>query len=184
MRILRGFLPFVAFIVATKFMTAQAAVWLAFATAVAVFAYSRFREPAKQPKILEAGSVVLFGIVGLVARLAPVPLSLGIVRLAVDGGLLLVVLASLVLKNPFTLQYAREETPQELWSNPLFIALNVRITWAWALAFAINAGADALLAFVPAVPIWVDVTLAVGSLAGAALFTTQEAKRARARAPA
>jgi len=37
---------------------------------------------------------------------------------------------------------------------------------------------------VPAVPIWVDATLAIGSLAGAALFTAEEAKRARARVPA
>jgi len=77
------------------------------------------------------------------------------------------VLASLALKNPFTLQYAREETPQALWTNPVFIALNVRTTWAGRSR-----------------SIWIDVTLAVGSLAGAALFTTQEAKRARARVPA
>jgi intracellular septation protein A len=184
MKILRGFLPFVAFIVACRFATAQAAVWIAFATALGVFAFSRLQEPAKAPKILEVGSIALFGVVGLVAHFAPIPLSLGVVRLAVDGGLLIVVVCSLALKNPFTLQYAREEVPQEYWANPLFIAVNVRITFAWAVAFALNAIADALLAFVPVVPIWADVTLALGSLAGAALFTAEEAKRARAQRPA
>ena len=50
------------------------------------------------------------------------------VRLRVDGGLLLIVLISLAIRKPFTLQYAREHTPKERWNDPGFIRSNVIIT--------------------------------------------------------
>jgi hypothetical protein len=36
------------------------------------------------------------------------------VRLRVDAGLLLIVLITLLVGKPFTLQYAREQVPQDL----------------------------------------------------------------------
>ena len=65
------------------------------------------------------------------------------VRLAVDGGLLVIVLVSLAIGMPFTLQYARESVPKEFWTVPLFITTNQRITAAWAAAFAVMTAADA-----------------------------------------
>lgn len=45
---------------------------------------------------------------------------------------------SLLVGKPFTLQFAREQTPREVWNTPLFQQANVVITLAWTAAFAIN----------------------------------------------
>jgi hypothetical protein len=53
--------------------------------------------------------------------------------------LVVVVVASMLLRRPFTMQYAKEETPPEHWSSPLFIRINYVITGGWAVAFLISA---------------------------------------------
>lgn len=93
------------------------------------------------------------------------------VRLAVDGGLLAIVLVSLAIGNPFTMQYAREQVPKEYWDRPQFLAANRVITAAWAGAFAVMAGADAAAEYVPAMPLWIDVSLSVAASAAATGFT-------------
>jgi hypothetical protein len=45
---------------------------------------------------------------------------------------------SLLVGKPFTLQFARESTPPEIWNLPVFLHANVVITLAWTAAFAIN----------------------------------------------
>jgi all-trans-retinol 13,14-reductase len=41
---------------------------------------------------------------------------------------------------PFTLQYAREQAPREVWHHPLFMHLNVILTVAFGMMFTVNAG--------------------------------------------
>jgi hypothetical protein len=53
--------------------------------------------------------------------------------------LVVIALGSIALRQPFTLAYAKESTPRELWSNPVFLRTNYVITWAWAIAFGIEA---------------------------------------------
>jgi hypothetical protein len=50
-----------------------------------------------------------------------------------------IVLGSLLVRQPFTLQYAREDAPREMWHEPHFLRANYVITWVWAMAFAIEA---------------------------------------------
>jgi hypothetical protein len=42
------------------------------------------------------------------------------VRLRVDVGLLLIVLVSIAIRRPFTLQYAKEQVPREMWDTAGF----------------------------------------------------------------
>lgn len=42
---------------------------------------------------------------------------------------------SLLIRKPFTLQYAKEETPEEYWDSPTFLKVNYTITAVWGLAF-------------------------------------------------
>jgi hypothetical protein len=56
-----------------------------------------------------------------------------------SGALAFATWLSLVLRKPFTLDYAREHTPPSLWNDPTFIETNVRITGTWGLAFTMNA---------------------------------------------
>ena len=69
-----------------------------------------------------------------------------------DSGLLLIVLISIALRQPFTLQYAQERVAPEMWSEPGFLRTNYVITAAWAAALALLIVADLVLAYGPATP--------------------------------
>ena len=45
---------------------------------------------------------------------------------------------SILLGVPFSLQYARESAPPELWHRPEFLRANVIISVVWGIAFATN----------------------------------------------
>jgi hypothetical protein len=45
---------------------------------------------------------------------------------------------TVLLKQPFTLDYAREHTNPSHWNDPSFIRTNVVITSAWGVAFTLN----------------------------------------------
>lgn len=47
---------------------------------------------------------------------------------AANGVLLLVSLGSILVRMPFTEQYARREVPEEEWTDPFFIRLNRQLT--------------------------------------------------------
>ncbi|MBJ8344872.1 hypothetical protein [Antrihabitans sp. YC2-6] len=93
-------------------------------------------------KLLEVFDVIFFGVfivIGLVASEGTLTWlemwagELSNVALAVFAW------ASIVIRVPFTIQYAKEETPQEYWDSPLFKRVNYMITGAWAAAFTFSA---------------------------------------------
>ncbi|MEJ1978243.1 MAG: hypothetical protein WDN49_21100 [Acetobacteraceae bacterium] len=104
------------------------------------------------------------------------------VRLCVDAGLLLIVLASMALGRPFTLQYAREQVPPEVWSSPEFLRVNNVLTAAWALAFAVMVAAEAALLYLPEAPRRAGVIAIILALVGAVKFTGWYPEHARLKA--
>ena len=122
-------------------------------------------------KILEIGSLALFGSLTVYTWLTATTWTVATVRLAVDTGLLAIVLVSLAIDRPFTLQYAREQVPEAFWGNPIFLRTNRIISAVWALAFAVLVAADAAAEYVAAVPLWVDVAASVAAFVGAVWFT-------------
>lgn len=48
-------------------------------------------------------------------------------------------LGSILIRRPFTLEYAREQVDRDHWESPIFIRTNYIITWAWVAAFAVQA---------------------------------------------
>jgi hypothetical protein len=48
------------------------------------------------------------------------------------------VIGTIVARRPFTLAYAKKETPQEYWGSPLFLKINYVISGVWAGAFVFN----------------------------------------------
>lgn len=99
-------------------------------------------------------------------------------RLTVDLGLLGIVLLSIVLGRPFTIRYARERVPREYWQTPLFLAINQRITWVWAAAFAALVLAHAATG-VSLVPVWADAVVTIMAFVYALNFTTRYPEKAR-----
>lgn len=70
----------------------------------------------------------------------------------VAAGLLAIVLASMALGRPFTLQYAREQVPPEHWDSPEFLRTNAIIAAVRALAFAVMVAAELALLALPGMP--------------------------------
>jgi hypothetical protein len=133
MGILLGFTPFVAFALAANLWGAMAGLMIGAAVSATLLVKDLIRR--QQPKILEIGTFLMFA--GLLAwvKLFPSPLTVLTVRLRVDVGLLMIIVISMAIAKPFTLQYARERVPEERWKSPQFAKINFVITGVWALAF-------------------------------------------------
>jgi tryptophan-rich sensory protein len=101
------------------------------------------------------------------------------VRLCVDSGLLIIVLLSLVVGKPFTLQYAREQVAPELWDQPEFRRINYVISGVWALAFAVMVLAEVTILFAPQVPRRLGIFAIILALVGAVKFTGWYPERAK-----
>jgi uncharacterized membrane protein len=169
MSILIGLSPFLAFFVLMRL--ASPATGLAGALVVSALLCLRMRLRRESVKILEVGSLVLFGLLTAYTLLVAPRWTVATVRLAVDGGLLTIVLISLAIGRPFTLQYARERVPEQFWASPIFMAVNRAITGVWAASFAVLVAADAAAEYRPAIPLWVDVAASVAAFLGALWFT-------------
>jgi carotenoid cleavage dioxygenase len=59
--------------------------------------------------------------------------------LLVNSALAAIVLLSMVLGKPFTLQYAREQVDKSKWNHPIFIKINWILTGIWALLLIVMA---------------------------------------------
>ena len=170
MNMLLAFAPFIAFVVIERTVGLSAGL-AAGAVVSGVMLARDFLSPGRRTKILELGTFLLFGALTLYAVAYGASWSVPAVRLRVDGGLLLIVLASIALRQPFTLQYAREKVSPELWTSPSFIHVNYAITSAWALAFAAMVAADLLMAYVPSVPHPAGIVITIAALYAAMKFT-------------
>jgi intracellular septation protein A len=179
MNILLSFGPFILFAVLMRFGDVLFA--LIAAAALSALLIVRERRRGKSVKILEAGTVVLFGGLAIFTALTRFDWSILEARLAVDLGLLAIVLGSILVRRPFTLQFAREEVPREYWANPQFIATNYKISAVWAGAFVVLVVADVVMAFFPAIPLWVGIVVTILALAGAIWFTRWYPQQVRKR---
>ena len=170
MGILLAFAPFIVFALVDRIASPSAGL-IAGGLVSAALLLRDILAPNRTPKILEVGTVVLFGGLALYAVFSEAALSVIGVRLLVDSGLLLIVLGSIAVRQPFTLQYAREQAAPELWDNPAFIRTNYIITGVWALAFAVMVIAELALLYVPDLPPRVGIIAIVVALYGAVKFT-------------
>lgn len=126
---------------------------------------------SRQIKVLEAGTFLLFAGLCVYAVLCARHWSVMEVRLLVDIGLLTIVLVSMLIGQPFTLQYAREQVPREVWVKPAFVRGNYIISAAWAVALVVLVAADLLLVLVPTAPTWIAIAATLAAIGAAAKFT-------------
>ena len=129
------------------------------AICLAVIAFDVAR--GHQVKLLGAGTALIFATLGLYQILGEPPLSKLSVRIAVDSGLFLIGAASLALRRPFTLQYAREMVDAETARLPEFVTANYVITSVWITAFLLMAVANLLLLNLPDLPLWSGFVIAL-----------------------
>lgn len=143
MGILLGFAPFIAFAVLSGSLSSTTCLWIA--AAVSVVPILRELAADRSMKILEIGTLLLFGGLAIYTGVAHAHWDLWTVRIVVDGGLLAIVLVSLLVLMPFTLQYAREQVPASVAQTAGFRRVNYIITAVWAAAMVVNVASDVLI---------------------------------------
>jgi hypothetical protein len=180
MGILLAFAPFLVFVVVERLVGVAAGLAAATVTSGGLLVRDTLIRK-KMIKVLEVGTFLLFGGLAAYTFAAKTEWSIPAVRLWVDGGLLVIVLISLAVRQPFTLQYAREQVSRELWDRPEFVRTNYIITAVWAGAFALMVAADLMMLFVPTLPTFVAILVTVAALWGAARFTSWYPERLRAK---
>ncbi len=180
MGILLAFAPFVAFALVDRLVGSTEGLIAGALVSAALLIRDRMTS-GRAPKVLEIGTVILFGALALYAVFGGPTWSIVGVRLCVDLGLLLVVLVTIAIGQPFTLQYAREQVAPELWNSPEFLRTNYVITAVWALAFVVMVIADLILLYVPSLPPRVGIIATIAALVGAVKFTGWYPERAKAR---
>lgn len=179
MGILLAFAPFVVFAIVDRFVGSTEG--LVAGTVISIGLLLRDVVSRKSVKVLEVGTAILFGGLALYAVLNKPAWSVIGVRLMVDSGLLLIVLLSIALRRPFTLQYAREQVAPEIWGTPQFVRTNYVITAVWALAFAVMVVAELALLKMPDLPPRIGILAIVFALVGAVKFTGWYPDRVRAK---
>ncbi|MDI9883626.1 hypothetical protein QMZ92_04220 [Streptomyces sp. HNM0645] len=171
-----GMLPWIMFSVLVGPGRFEFAVGVSLAIAVFVLVVDRLRRPGTSVKILEVSDVAFFAaltIVGLVA-------SLGTLRwLETYSGelsnfaLVAIAFGSIVVREPFTVQYARERVDRSLWTTRGFMHTNYVITAVWGLAFLVAAVAGLIGDLVLRQPdnIWTNWVVQIGAIIVALRFT-------------
>jgi hypothetical protein len=103
--------------------------------------YFRHRRGSSM-KPLEVFEVVYFGVLAVIGLLASESLTAWLEKWSGEiSSLALAAFAfgSLLLRNPFTIPYAKEITPKEYWDSPIFLRVNRIISLVWALSFTVSA---------------------------------------------
>jgi hypothetical protein len=161
--------PYAVFALLMLVTSASISLFTAAAICLAVIAFDVAR--GRSIKILGAGSVIVFAAVGLYISLVDPTVGTPAAKFAVDAGIFLVSLLSILLRYPFTLQYAREAVDTETAQLPGFLRANYLITWAWTGAALLMMIGNIALLYVPGLPLWSGLLIAFAARNSAVYFT-------------
>ena len=161
--------PFAAFAGLTMIASASLSLFAAAAVAIGIVVWDAVR--GQSIKMLTAGSALLFAAIGCYVTWIDGNWTKPALHLMIDLGVLAIALLSLVIRSPFTLQYARERVDAATMKLPGFLAANYVITWAWTVAFVLMLLADLLVIFVPGSPLWIGFATAFAARNAALYFT-------------
>ncbi len=142
-----GFAPWIVYWVLVGNAPFLTAVLVGLGLAVAINVITLVRH--EPPMVLEVGTALVFGVFVIMAlTLSDNFLERWLQPLG-NAGLFAIVLVSILIGKPFTLQYARKSTPRELWNEPGFVYVCQLLAWVWA-------GAMAFMTIVSLIPPIVD----------------------------
>jgi hypothetical protein len=169
MTILLILAPYGVFALLMLVTSAPVSLFAGAAICLAVIAYDL--AGGRSLKILGAGSVIVLSAVGSYVALVDPHLSVSAVKFAVDSGIFLVTLGSIVIGKPFTLQYAREVVDAETRKVPGFMKANYIIAWAWTLSMLLMMAGNVAMIYVPGLPLWSGLLIAFAARNSAVYFT-------------
>jgi hypothetical protein len=172
MGMLMAFAPFMTFVVVERIAGTVPALLSAAIVSAGMLVRDWIVRRAT-PKVLETGTAILFVGLAIIALTTQANWSIPAVRLRVDAGLLLVVLISIIIRKPFTIQYAQEHAAPEVWRKPEFVRVNYVISAVWAAAFVVMVAADLVMVYVPSVPASISVLVTIVALYAAIKFSSR-----------
>ena len=175
-KLLLSFAPWVAFLIIARGSLGRVEVALLVALALSVVMAA-----AK----LHRGIIMWVGLVFFTAATIAVVgfhnmWTVGHLGVLANGALALGSWGTLLIRRPFTLEYARQHTDPAKWNDPLFIRVNVLLTAVWASTFTVNT-ALAWAQMKRLWPEWVCHTASYAALIAAAAFTSWYPAQVRRR---
>ena len=142
-----GFVPWIVYWILVGNAPFLTAVLVGLGLAVVINIVTLLRH---QPlMVLEAGTAVVFGVFVIMALTLSDDFLERWLQPLGNAGLFAIVLVSILIGKPFTLQYARKSTPPELWDEPGFVFICRQLAWLWA-------GTIAFMTIVSLIPPIVD----------------------------
>lgn len=184
MSILRGFMPFILWWILGRQIPLQWALWVSAGVAVIEIARTLRERGPEAIKLLDGCSTALFVGLAVYVTLANPQVSPFPIHMAINGGLAVIAIGSMLVGKPFTLQYAREQVSPELWNSPLFLRTNYRITAVWCAAFIVQTLTSAAQFKIAGFSQPVALAISLAAMCAALAFTIAYPKRVRARARA
>ena len=161
--------PYGAFAFLMLVTSGAISLFAAASVCLAVIALDAVR--GRSVKILGAGSAVVFvGVGGYLVGINP-SLSQSAVKFLVDTGMFVVAAGSMLVRRPFTLQYAVEAVPAETAGMPGFLRANYVITSVWTAAMLLMMLGNVAMLYIPGLPIWTGLAIAFAARNSAVYFT-------------
>jgi uncharacterized membrane protein len=176
-----GFIPWIIFwVVANSPSTWE---YGALGAALAAVILALPSASRRRPKILDIATIVFFVAIAIVGAVVGAEDRDWLDRWSMvlsSGTLGLIALGSLAFV-PFTEQYAREQTPPEVWGHPEFRRINRVLTLVWGLTFLATAVLGCVAVLAPGTSDWTNWILPIALIVGAFKFTARYPDRASAR---
>jgi hypothetical protein len=168
--IILGFIPAAIFTLLAS-ISLDLALWAGLSAAFVV----SIRDFAQEPilRLLDMGSLVLFGLTALYAGFIHPAITIQLTRFVIDAGFFALALLSILVRNPLTLQYAREQVSNEVWKSRPFVLTNYGLTALWMLCFAVMATADAFADMHKNLPASLDAALCLIVVVAALVVTAR-----------
>ena len=161
--------PYGVFTLLMLLAPAAVSVFAASLISLAVIALDAVR--GRSLKIFGAGGAIVFAAIGAYLVLIDPALATSKVRLAVDAGIFVIAAGSMLIRFPFSLQYALEAVPAETAAMPGFLRANYMITGAWTAAALLMMLSNLAVLYVPGLPIWTSLLIAFAARNSALYFT-------------
>lgn len=133
MDILMGFAPWILFWVVAGKDNFFLAVTVSLACAI-ILNLNRFKRGVYM--ILDIGTIIFFAAITLAGFFLEPEFIEKWLNVVSNSALLAIGLFSILVGKPFTIQYAKQKVPENLWSTPGFLHVNRVVTWGWTACFA------------------------------------------------
>ena len=165
-----GFVPAAMFTLLAG-VSQDLALWAGLSAAFVV----SIRDFAQEPvlRLLDMGSLVLFGATALYAGFLHPAITTQLTRFVVDAGFFALAFLSILLRNPLTLQYAREQVTNDVWKSRPFLLTNYGLTALWMMCFALMAAADGFSDMHKNLPVSLDAAWCLIVVMGALTVTAR-----------